>query len=148
MNTIIPIFMFSMFFIFSFIGIVYTVKNNDKLDKLVTNKKLIKQYRNLKIKDSETLKMSFWSGNLKIYENILVIENGSYFHHINLEKNKKKQPMTISLQQVNIEKNTLILQGIKHRVLGNRHIKIRIRSNIENEIIDINNLIITLLPKV
>ncbi len=136
--------MFSMLFIFGIIGIIYTAKNNGKLKNIVSKEKLISQYGNLKIRDTETLKMNFWRGNLKIYDSILIIENSTYFHHIILDKNKqkgKKQAMTISLNQISIEKKALILQGVKHRVFGNSNIKIRIKSDNENDIIDINKAI-------
>ncbi|RMA56302.1 hypothetical protein BXY75_3424 [Ulvibacter antarcticus] len=142
--------MFSLLFIIGIIGIVYTIKNNGKLNEIVSKEKLIEQYSNLKISDTETLKMNYWNGNLKIYENILIIENSTYFHHIILDKkskNVKKQPMTISLEKITIEKNTLILQGVKHRLLGNSNIKIRLKSNSEYEIVDINKSINNLIVK-
>ena len=72
------------------IGIIYTIKNNGNLNEIVSKEKLITQYSNLKIRDTEILKMNCWNGNLKIYKNILIIENGTYFHHIILdEKNNQ-----------------------------------------------------------
>lgn len=150
MNTIIPVFMFSILIIFGVIGIIYTLKNNEKLHNIVSKDKMIAQYGNLKIRDIETLKMNFWTGNLKIYESTLLIENSTYFHHIILDKNKqkeKKHPMAISLNQISIEKNSLILQGVKYRVFGNSNIKIRIKSDNENIIIDINKTITDIITK-
>ncbi|WP_299679239.1 hypothetical protein [uncultured Dokdonia sp.] len=140
----VPIFMFFLLFIAGVIGIIYTVKNNGKLSEIVSKEKLIAHYRNLKIGDSETFKTNSWKGHIKIYENILIVENDTYFHHIVLNTKKlkvKKQPMTIYLEQITIKDDTLVLQGIKHRVFGNSHITIRIKSNTKNELMAINESI-------
>ncbi|MCL5246253.1 hypothetical protein M4I21_10570 [Cellulophaga sp. 20_2_10] len=142
MNTLIPLFFITLFITLGIIGLVFTARNTENLNKDLSNKKIIAQFYNLEIRDTENLKMAFWSGTMKIYEDRILIENGSYFHHF-IKRNiaHKKKAMTITLDESFIDNDRLILKGIKHRVLHNSLITVKIKTTNSNDLIKIKELI-------
>ena len=142
MNTFLPIIFFSLFLILILIGVIFTLNNNKKLNQIVSEKKLIKKFKGLSIKDTELFNMNLWIGDLKIYEDVLRIEKANYFFHIQLSDNtlsNTQLPMTISLEGAYLENQYLFIKGVKKRKFGKGKIKIRIKANKKSDLIYIYN---------
>ena len=149
MNNIISTFFFSLIIIIFIIGIIYTLKNNSKLKKLLLNEKILFKQNELEIIDKESLGVDFWMGNMTIYENYIRIEKATipntYSHFIVGNKNKNstnKISGTITLTECSIGKNNeLTLKGTKYRVLHKSGINIKLKSENEFAMTKINQLI-------
>ena len=142
MNTIIPISFFLIFIILAVLGLIYTVRNNENLSKELDNDKLIAQFNNIEIRDTEAFGINYWSGKMSIYENKIIIENSSYSHHF-IKKNvsHNKIPMTIILNDCYIDKDHLILTGTKHRVLHNSSIEVKLKAKSTDSLMKMKELI-------
>ena len=145
MNDIIQIFFTSILGLGFIIGMIFTLKNNYKLKKHLINEKIFFEINEIEITDTESLKKAYWIGNMKIYENYILIEKSlfpkSYYHFI-MKKSTKKQANTINLFEcIIIEKNEIQLKGLKHRVFGSSSIKIKMKTENEAVLKKINELI-------
>ncbi len=143
-NTVIPVFMFSLIFILVIIGLIYTIRNNSSLKEVLINKKIIGSFKNLSLIDTESMGINFWNGTMTIYEGYIFIEKTNYFHLIVKDKNSsiRKKTMTISFKECVLGKNnSLIITGTKHRVLSKNTIKIKIKSKNIDDLYRIHELI-------
>lgn len=143
-NTIISVFMFSLIFLLGVLGLIYSMRNNNSIKKVLEKEKVIGGFHNLKIRDFEALGVSFWHGNMIIYENYILIEKVGFFHLIVKNQNAPiaKKVMTISFNRCYLNrKNNLIIQGTKHRLLMDGAIKMRISSDSIHDLERISNLL-------
>jgi hypothetical protein len=149
MNDLISTFFFTLIFLRFVIGVIYTLKNNSKLKKLLLNEKILYNQNRLEIVDKETLGIDFWLGNITIYENYIRIEKATlpntYSHFIIGAKNensKNKFAGTITLTECLLGKNNEInLKGIKYRVLNKSSINIKLKSENKFSLEKIDKLI-------
>ena len=144
MNTIISTSMISLIFLIGIVGLIFTLKNSKSLKKVLTNKKRLGEFKNLNLRDTEFMKMSYWTGNMVIYENYIHIEKTGYFHLIVKDKKSsiRKKAMTISFQKCSLDKkDNIIIKGTKHRVFGNSTIEVKISSKNTKDLYRINDLI-------
>ena len=151
MNDIISIFFFILLISFFVLGVIYTFNNNSKLKKLLASEKILYNMNGLEIIDTEALGAAHWFGNMIIYENYIRIEKTTipnyFFHFIVSSKNpnsKKKPAGTINLTECSLQENNEIkLKGIKHRVLHNSSITIRIKNENKASLKKMNEIITT-----
>ncbi len=143
-NNIIPTFMISALVLFFIIGVIYTIRNNRSLKKVLIDKKIIGLFNDLSIRDVESMGINFWRGKMTVYEGYILIEKTGYFHLIVKDQNSliRKEPMTISFQKCMLDKkNNIIIEGKKHRVFGSSNIRIKISSKKTNDLHKITQLI-------
>ncbi|WP_408040478.1 hypothetical protein [Tenacibaculum amylolyticum] len=115
------------------IGIIFTVIEKNKAKKELSKGRLLEVYDEIEIVNRELGKTSYWLGEIKIYDDYILLRNKFKYEIIVRSRNLEgKFKFKVIFTECLIDGRKLIIKGVKHRLIGKSNITIQLK--FDNEI--------------
>lgn len=120
--------------LFFITGVMYTINQKKKTMRLLSHEPLINSFTNVEIKNIESIKRSFWIGNVKLFKNYILIQGKFNYDVIQLNPNFKNDvKLKILYQSSSIESKTIKIIGTKNRLFEKSSIQLKIKFDSESD---------------
>lgn len=120
--------------LFFITGVIYTMNQKKKTMRLFSDEPLINSFANVEIKNIESIKRSFWIGNVKLFKNYILIKSKYNYDVIQLNTNLENDlKFKILYQSSSIENKTIKIIGTKNRLFEKNSIQLKIKFNSESD---------------